>query len=70
MLSEIIRASGDRDRVWAQRLGISKSYLSMLMAGKKKPSLVVATRIEHLTDGRVLATSWVDDCPQPEDRAA
>ncbi|MEY8143037.1 helix-turn-helix domain-containing protein [Falsihalocynthiibacter sp. CO-5D18] len=46
---------------WATRLGVSKSYLSMLENAKKVPSLVLAVKIENLTGGKVPAASWVSD---------
>ena len=32
----------------AQRLGVSKAYISMVLGGKKKPSKQVATRLKRM----------------------
>ena len=32
----------------AQRLGVSKAYISMVLSGKKKPSKQVATRLKRM----------------------
>jgi len=60
MLADLISQSGERQAVWAQRLGIDEGHLSRLLAGKKRPSLVLAARIERLTGGAVPAASWVE----------
>lgn len=44
----------------AAAFGISRPHLSLLLAGKKRPSLELAIRIERATDGAVPATSWID----------
>lgn len=59
MLKQHIKSSGERQTVWAERLGISAAYLSDLLNGKKLPSLVLAVQIERETGGAVPATSWV-----------
>ena len=41
-------------------LGVSQGYLSSLSAGKKRPSLARAVRIERATDGAVPVASWID----------
>lgn len=61
MFAEHIKASGMSRSEWAARLGVSKSYLSELENGKKRPSLEVAVEIERLTDGAVPAASWVPE---------
>ncbi|MEQ9241262.1 helix-turn-helix transcriptional regulator [Roseovarius indicus] len=67
MFADFIIASGKTRKDWADRIGVSKSYLSDLVNGKAVPSLVVATKIELLTGGEVTASSWIkvepsDDC--------
>lgn len=43
----------------AEIFGISRSYLSEIASGAKRPSLDVAFRIERETGGAVPASSWV-----------
>ena len=59
MFSDLIRSSGETRSAWAQRLGISKGYLSDLLNGKRIPSLDVAVAIQRATDGKIAADSWV-----------
>lgn len=61
MFSDLIRSSGETRSAWAQRLGISKGYLSDLLNGKRVPSLEVAVAIQRATDGRIAADSWVPE---------
>lgn len=60
ILKLIIKESGVIQADWAKRFGVSSSYLSDLLNGKKRPSLDLAFKIERETSGRVLASSWVD----------
>lgn len=70
MFKEVIRESGESQKRWAARLGISPSYLSLLLRGHKQPSLDLAVAIEKATDGRVAVASWVrpaqDDLSLPK----
>jgi plasmid maintenance system antidote protein VapI len=50
-----------KQRDLAEALRISRPHLSLLLAGKKRPSLRLAVCIERMTDGAVPVTSWVDD---------
>ena len=59
MFAQIITSSGETRTAWAERLGVSKSYLSDLLNGNRQPSLDVAVRIERLTNGAVPAASWI-----------
>jgi len=61
MLKEFIEGSGLPRSAWAERLGISRSYLYFLENGHKSPSLALAVRIERETGGAVPATSWVPE---------
>ncbi len=54
----------------AKVFGISQPHLSLLMAGKKRPSLELAIRIEQLTEGAVPVSSWIVNEPNPETEAA
>ncbi|MEO8530854.1 MAG: helix-turn-helix transcriptional regulator [Deltaproteobacteria bacterium] len=67
MFAHEIDQSGKNRTEWAATLGISKSHLSDLLSGHRKPSLDLAARIERETGGRVLAVSWV---PAPTQEAA
>jgi transcriptional regulator with XRE-family HTH domain len=55
MLEKFISQSGESRTAWADRIGISRSYLSDILNGHKIPSLAVAVRIEELTGGKVTA---------------
>lgn len=59
MFADFIKTSGQTRAAWAKRLGISPSYLSDLVNGKKLPSLDLAVRIERETGGVVVANSWI-----------
>jgi DNA-binding transcriptional regulator YdaS (Cro superfamily) len=59
MFSEFIRTSGQNRSAWADRLGVSRSYLSDLLNGNKTPSLELAVQIERATGGAVPASSWI-----------
>lgn len=61
MFSEFIRNSGQNRSAWADRLEVSRSYLSDLLNGHKTPSLELAARIERTTGGAVPASSWIPD---------
>ena len=63
-LQKYIEESGATQAACAALLSISPGYLSDLLSGKRRPSLELATRIERLTNGAVLAGSWV---PMPPD---
>ena len=45
----------------AETFGISRAYLSLLLAGKKRPSLELAVRIERMTSGAVPVASWIPE---------
>lgn len=57
-LSSWLDTSGrDRDAL-ASKLGISRSYLDRLCAGRARPSLDLAIRLDQATLGAVPASSW------------
>lgn len=56
-----IRDSGRTRAQWADELGVSRSFMSDLLNGNRRPSLELAVRIERATGGRVPAISWVPD---------
>lgn len=59
MFAEFITTSGETRSAWAARLGISRSYLSDILNGNRKPGLELAVRIERATGGEVPAAIWV-----------
>jgi transcriptional regulator with XRE-family HTH domain len=65
MFAEFIRNSGETRSAWAERLGISKSFLSDLLNQNRLPSLDLAVRIERATGGVVLASGWIKDPANP-----
>jgi len=60
MLAEFISKSGKSRAAFAEKIGISRSYLSEILSGKRRPGLVLAVSIERETCGAVPASSWVD----------
>lgn len=57
-LKEHLDATGTTQKDIAAEVGIDQSVMSRIVAGKIRPSLDVAFRIEAATGGRVLASSW------------
>lgn len=45
----------------AERLGCGKSFVCALCAGRKRPSLTLAIRLERLTLGAVRCVDWGRD---------
>ncbi len=70
MFSEFIHTSGQNRAAWADRLGISRSYLSDILNGNKIPSLELATKIERATAGAIMASSWIAMPASASDRLA
>lgn len=62
MFTSFVDKSGDTRSAWAKRLGVSKSYLSDILNGHKRPSLDLAILIERETCGDVPASSWGLSC--------
>ncbi len=48
-----------RQSAIAQLLGVSEAYISLLLSGKKQPSLKTACTIEAITSGKVKASDWL-----------
>ena len=61
MLKAIIQKSGRSRGDWAVDLGISESYLSLIVNGQRLPRTYVVARIEELTNFEVTASSLVAD---------
>lgn len=59
-LGAYLRERSMTQREFAERIGVSRSYLSMLISGSKIPSLKIATKIEKETGGEVTATAMLD----------
>lgn len=59
MLAQFIQKSEYTQASFAARLGISASYMSDIINGKKRPSLDLAFEIERETEGFVPASTWV-----------
>ena len=60
-LAQYLRTSGQSQRAFAARIGIHHSVLSRFIAGKAKPSLSTALRIQRETDGQVSVEEWEDE---------
>ena len=52
-LKEYLDSNGIRYKFFAEKLGISHSYMSRLMHKKIVPSPALALKIEELTQGKV-----------------
>lgn len=48
-----------RQLEFARSLGISQSYVSEMLSGKRTPSLAMAGRIASATKGRVPVSAWI-----------
>lgn len=57
-ITAYLNASGVKRTVFAEKLGISKSHMTELCQGKKKPGRELAFRIEAATVGVVAASTW------------
>lgn len=70
-LHEYIAAEGLTQEAAAERIGISRSYLSEILSGAKLPGRKTIELIEIATGGRVPASTWFargadrDDPEQP-----
>lgn len=60
-LKSYLEAFDGNQQALAAYLGISRPHVSLLLSGRKKPSLQLAGRIEKLTGGAVPMTAWIDD---------
>ena len=54
-----IEKNGQTQGQIAHRLGVTRPYISMIAAGKKKPSWSVAARILEITQGEVTANDLI-----------
>ena len=58
-LDTYLAQTGIRQSEIADNIGISRGYMSDLVAGEKTPSLKIALAIERVTAGAVPASCWV-----------
>jgi len=54
-----IRQSSKTQGAIAHQLNVTRSYINMIAAGKKKPSWTVASRILEITHGEVTANDLI-----------
>lgn len=58
-LAEYVARTGIKHAALAKKLGVSRSYVTLLIAGQRQPSLTLALRIEAKTG--VPATALVTE---------
>ena len=63
-LATYLKSSSIRASAFAASVGVSKSYMSELIAGRKMPSLTLAVTIAEATHGAVPVQSWVSAVPR------
>lgn len=51
---------GTSRKDWSKRLGLSNSYLSEILNGRKTPSISVIRQIAEKTDGAVPPAAWFE----------
>lgn len=57
-LREHIDRLGITDSAFADRLGVSKGYMSLILSGKRAPSRELIQKIDKVTAGRVPPAVW------------
>lgn len=60
-LKEYLRGQKIRYRGFADELGISEQSLKNIVAGTSRPGLLLALKIEKLTNGKVTPQHMVED---------
>lgn len=60
-LKEYLREQKIRYRVFAENLGITEQSLKNIVAGTRRPGLLLALKIEKLTDGKITPAQLADD---------
>jgi transcriptional regulator with XRE-family HTH domain len=58
-LQRFFETSGIRQSALADKLGVSRGYMSELVGGTKRPGLELAFQIEVATGGAVPARTWL-----------
>lgn len=57
-LREHIDSLGISQNAFADRIGVSKGYLSQILSGKREPSRDLIQKINAATDGAVPPSIW------------
>lgn len=60
-LKEYLREQHIRYRTFAENLGITEQSLKNIVGGTSRPSLVLALKIEKLTDGQITPADLAHD---------
>ncbi len=69
-LRTYLQSSGIKQKVMADRLNISRGYMSELVSGEKFPGRNLAVAIERLTLGAVPVSSWSNGVVQSSSPSA
>jgi len=73
-LKQYFATSGARQSALADKLGISRGYMSEIVGGSKRPGLDLAFEIEKATEGAVSVHAWArpdeSHVPTPTEDAA
>jgi DNA-binding XRE family transcriptional regulator len=64
-LREHLATTGTRQSDLAEKVGVSRPYMSQLVGGTKMPGLELAIKIEAATDGAVTVRSWLKSQRRP-----
>ena len=67
-LQAYLSDTGTPQARFAEMIGISRAYMSELVAGTKTPSLSVASAIERATGGSIKASAWADKTSRGPER--
>ena len=60
-LKEYLREHKIRYRIFAENLGITEQSLKNIVARTRRPGLLLALKIEKLTDGKITPSQLADD---------
>lgn len=63
-LKEWLQREGMLGRAFAEKVNASPSTISLIISGKRSPSVELAARIERVTKGKVRATDLARDASQ------
>lgn len=58
-LAVYLEEEGLVQKVFAQKVGVSQTTLTLILRGERMPSLEVAFQIEKVTKGKVKASDWL-----------
>jgi DNA-binding transcriptional regulator YdaS (Cro superfamily) len=58
-LSAYLGVTGEKATAFAERVGVSRSYLSRLMAGEREADATFLADLEEATGGKVKPNEWV-----------